>query len=79
MSRVPWASKKMSKDFLLYMKDLGMKNVSNLISILRLLFLKILLLDGYLSPPTRVPPIAALQHLLEHHLLVLFESTQLEL
>ena len=32
-------------------------------------------LGGYLSPPSRVPPIAGLQYLLEHHMLVLFEST----
>ena len=29
-------------------------------------------LNGYLSPPTRVSPIAELQYLLEYHTLVLF-------
>ena len=33
-------------------------------------------LEGYLSPPTRVPPIAGLCYLQEHHMLALFESTQ---
>ena len=33
-------------------------------------------LGGYFSPPTRVPSIARWQYLLEHHMLVLFESTQ---
>ena len=29
-----------------------------------------------ISPPTRVPPIAGLQYLLKHYMLVLFESTK---
>ena len=33
-------------------------------------------LCGYLSPPTRMTPIAGLQYLLEQNTLVLFESTQ---
>ena len=33
-------------------------------------------LSGYLSPLTRVSPIAGLWYLLEHHMLVLFESIQ---
>ena len=33
-------------------------------------------ISGYFLPPTRMPPIAGLQYLLEHHTLALFESTQ---
>ena len=43
--------------------------------ILILLIVKILSLGGYLSPPQR-PPLAGLGYLLEHHALVLFQSTQ---
>ena len=33
-------------------------------------------LSGYLSPPTRVPPIIGLKYLLEYHTLVLFMKTK---
>ena len=31
---------------------------------------------AYSSPPTRVPPIAGLRNLQEHHMVVLIETTQ---
>ena len=52
------------------MDNFATKNIYNLLRILRFLILRILSIGVYISLTTR------LWYLLEHHMLVLFESTE---